>query len=178
MTTIRAGNAMDPPQTTTNVVGFKRIRKIVNTNGGTGQLTLGDVRSCLPLTTPDVRFVKLSVWSTDEATLSCVFPVGSSTNVHPGDDSAWTDDGVPGNSRAQIHLTPAFDYRNFWFIDGVAANTVIATFGVPTTGVNSVIVDITVNFRTAVQSCPALEHLKYLREHPETLEEEQHHESV
>ncbi len=116
MTTIRAGNAMDPPQTTTNVVGFKRIRKIVNTNGGTGQLTLGDVRSCLPLTTPDVRFVKLSVWSTDEATLSCVFPVGSSTNVHPGDDSAWTDDGVPGNSRAQIHLTPAFDYRNFWLM--------------------------------------------------------------
>jgi len=158
-----AGNARDPPQTTTNVVGFKRIRKVVTVASAAGQLLLGDVRSCLPLTDPELRFVKLSVWAGDDDTLSCVFPVGSATNVHPGDDATWTDNGVPGAQRAQIHLTPAFDYRNFWFLVGQPNSTVIATFG--TTGPSvSFIVDVTVNYRTAVQTCPALEHLRMLRE--------------
>jgi hypothetical protein len=132
---------------------------------GTGSLTLGDVRSCLPLVTPELRFVKLSVWGPDELTLSCVFPVGSASNIHPGDNATWTDDGVPGAKRAQIHLTPAFDYRNFWFVLGQADSTVLATFGVAPapTAATGLIVDITVNYRTAVQSCPALDHLHELR---------------
>jgi len=165
MSTVRAGNAIDPPQTTTNVVGTKRIRKLVPLTLKVGQLTLGDIRSCLPLTLPELRFLKLSVWGGDDTDLSCVFPVGSITNLHPGDDAVWNDTGTPGNQRAQIHLTPAFDYRNFWFNSGMPATTIIATFGAdpgaPT--LVNLIVDVTVQYRTAVQTCPALEHLDQIR---------------
>lgn len=164
MSTVQTGNAMDPPQVTTNVVGFKRLRKHVTMTGGAGTLTLDDVRTCLPLTAPELRFVKLSVWGDDTENLSCVFPVGSSTNLHPGDNAVWSDTGVPGNARAQIHLTPAFEYRNFWFDAGMAGTTVLATFGSSPTDTATLIVDVTVQYRTAVQSCPAFAHLQKLQQ--------------
>jgi len=164
MSTVQAGNARDPPQTTTNVIGNKRIRKVVAIAAGVGSLTLGELRTCLPLTTPELRIIKLSVWGNDDDMLSCVFPVGSATNVHPGDNAVWTDNGTPGNQRAQIHLTPAFDYRNFWFLSTADPTIVIATFGLSSsTATGSLIVDITVQYRTAVQTCPALEHLQQIR---------------
>jgi hypothetical protein len=142
---------------------MKRIRKEVALASGVGSLTLGDLRSCLPLTTPELRVIKLSAWGTDEETLSCVFPVGSATNVHPGDNAVWTDNGTPGNQRAQIHLTPAFDYRNFWFLSTADSTIVLATFGSSVTASEHIIVDVTVQYRTAVQTCPALEHLQQIR---------------
>lgn len=163
MSTMQAAGSFDPPQVTTNVVGVKRIRRLITTDTtGAGSLTLGELRSCLPLTTPELRFIKLSAWGGDTDPLSVVFPVGSGTNLHPGDDAAWSDIGVPGSRRAQVHLTPAFDYRNFWFSSGMSDSTVIATFvdGPPPA---APIVDVTVQYRTAVQSCPALDHLAKLR---------------
>jgi hypothetical protein len=166
MSTVMATNLMDPPQTSTNVVGFKRLRKVVTTapNTGLGSLTLGNLRSCLPLTDPELRVIKLSVWAPDAGPLSCVFPVGSSNNSHPGDDAAWSDEGVPGQSRSQIHITPAFDYRNFWWPSSVSADTLLATFvGNKSQQGGSLLVDVTVQYRTGVQSCPALLYLQQLR---------------
>lgn len=162
MSTVRAAGPRDPPQTTTNVVGFKRIRKTVILTANVGSMTIGDLRNCLPLTTPELRIMKLSVWSSDTDTLSCVFPVGQSNNTNPGDNSVWSDDGTPGALRAQIHLVPCFEYRNFWFQAGVSNSTVVATFGSNSIATGNLIVDVTLQFRTAVQSCPALDHLNEL----------------
>lgn len=158
-----ASGMSDPPQTTTNIVGFKRLRKVVKMAdpSGAANLTLSDLRACLPLTTPDLRVVKLSVWSANADMISCVFPVGSTNNVHPGDDAAWSDTGVVGQSVAQLHITPAFDYRNFWFVSGFDASTVLATFAGAAGTIMTV--DVSVNYRTAVQSCPALLYLNELR---------------
>lgn len=156
----------DPPQVSTNVVGFKRLRKQVTiSTDGTGALTLGDVRSCLPVTSADLRFLKLSCWASDtDKSLSCVFPVGSTNNLHPGDDATWADYGVPGQARANIHVTPAFDFRNYWFTSGVAAAQVIATFAqTADTNPRAIIVDVTVQYRSAVQTCPAMAYLDVLR---------------
>jgi len=166
MSTVRATGTFDPPQISTNVIGQKKIRHIVPIAAGVGALTLGDIRSCLPLTNPELRILKLSAWGPDgtvsaTSQLSVVFPVGLATNLVPGDNAVWVDEGTTGQQRAQIHLTPCFDYRNFWFLTGLASTTVLATFGT-TTLATSVIVDITVQFRTAVQTCPALEHLRHL----------------
>jgi hypothetical protein len=164
---------MDPPQTTTNVVGFKRLRKLVPVAFSPhvpGQLTIGDLRACLPISNPELRILKLSVWGEDTRTLSCVFPVGSNVGLHPGDDAAWSDIGVPGNSRAQIHVTPAFDYRNFWWDNNTVAATILATFDVSplgTVGAQQLIVDVTVQYRTSIQSCPALVYLQQLRQEAE-----------
>jgi hypothetical protein len=169
MSTVRALNVIDPPQTSTNVVGFKRIRKTVTLLSGAGSLPLGDVVSCLPLVSPELRIVKLSCWHNDTGTLSVVFPVsnppsspiGGPLSGTPGDNSAWSDDGSPGAVRAQIHLTPNFEYRNYWLStarNGAAA--IIATFG--SSGTGTLIVDVTLQYRTSVQTCPASVHLDYL----------------
>jgi len=163
MATVRTSGPLDPPQTTTNVVGTKRIRKVVATLLGVGQLTLGDIRSCLPLSTPELRILKISIWGPDGSQISVVFPIGTASNSNPGDNSVWVDEGTTGQQRAQIHLTPCFEYRNFWFLAGQADATLIATFG-STAAVNSnLIVDLTVQYRTAIQTCPALEHLRALQ---------------
>lgn len=171
MSTARCSGPIDPPQTTTNVVGVKRIRKIVPIVASVGSLTVGDLRSCLPLTNPEIRILKLSVWGQDvnngvatdlhSAAISCVFPVGTASNSNPGDNSTWVDEGTFGQQRAQIHLTPCFEYRNFWFQSTVAASTLIATFG-QAIAASELIVDITIQYRTAVQSCPALDYLRQL----------------
>jgi hypothetical protein len=169
MSTVRCTGPIDPPQTTTNVVGVKRIRHVVLIAASVGSLTLGEIRSCLPLTNPELRILKLSVWGADDAgvsatsaAISCVFPVGSATNLNPGDNSTWVDEGTKGQQRAQIHLTPCFEYRNFWFQTTLAGSTLIATFG-QATAVSQLIVDLTVQYRTAVQSCPAMDHLRQLQ---------------
>jgi len=168
MSTVRATGAFDPPQITTNVVGTKKIRHIVPITAGVGALTLNDIRACLPLTNPELRILKLSAWGPDgtvsaTSQLSVVFPVGLASNLVPGDNAVWVDEGTTGQQRAQVHLTPCFEYRNFWFLTGLAGTTVLATFGT-TTLITSVIVDLTVQYRTAVQTCPALEHLRRLIE--------------
>jgi hypothetical protein len=114
--------------------------------------------------------MKLSVWGPDAGTgglgsagnVSVVFPVGSATNSNPGDNSVWVDEGTTGQQRAQIHLQPCFEYRNFWFLTGIADSTLVATFG-SNTATTQFVVDVTVQYRTAIQSCPALEHLKALQ---------------
>lgn len=124
---------------------------------------MGDVRNCLPLTSADLRFLKLSVWAPDHTLLGCVFPVGSTNNLNPGDDATWTDEGVPGQSRSQLHVTPAFDYRNFWFVNGFSGSTIIATFSSAAEAGLALTVDVTVQYRTTPQSCPAATYLAELR---------------
>lgn len=147
MVTERANNRVDPPATSTNVTGFKRIRKVVTLVAGAGNLTINSITSCLPLTNPQIRIVKLSVWGNDTANLGCAFPTSNG-----GDISVWSDDGVPGQSRAQIHLTPNFAFRSKWFLLG--DTSIIAQF-TSTLATLSVIVDISLEYRTNVQSCPA-----------------------
>jgi len=169
MSTTRARGLVDPQQTTTNIVGSKRIRKIVALVSGVGSLTLGDVLGCLPLTTPEIRVFKLSVWGNDVASLSCVFPVFNppvnslpALQGIPGDNSSWVDEGTPGSQRAQIHLTPNFEFRNAWLStvnNGNAA--VLATFAASgTSAPGQLIVDLSLQFRTTKQSCPALTYLE------------------
>jgi hypothetical protein len=172
MSTVRCTGPSDPPQTTTNVVGTKRIRKVVSILASVGSITLGDIRNCLPLDNPEIRILKLSVWGQDanpgvtselpSAAISCVFPVGTPPNTIPGDNSTWVDEGTRGQQRAQIHLMPCFEYRNFWFLTGLSAATLIATFG-QATATSQLIVDLTVQYRTAVQSCPAMDYLRQLQ---------------
>lgn len=168
MSTVQTAGRREPPQITTNVVGVKKIRKTLSLVAGVGSITVGDIRTCLPLDLPELRIMKLSVWGPDANTLgaignvSVVFPVGTASNTSPGDNAVWVDEGTTGQQRAQIHLQPCFEYRNFWFNSGVAASTLIATFG-STQSNASLIVDITVQYRTAIQSCPALEHLRALQ---------------
>lgn len=167
MSTVRITGSRDPPQTTTNVVGFKRIREKVSLTLGVGALTVGTLRSCLPLSNPEIRILKISAWAPDDVpgSLSMVFPIGNTANSDRGDNSVWVDEGTTGQQRAQIHLQPCFEYRNYWQPVGLANATPIATFGYPQ-GVLpvTVIVDVTVQYRTAIQSCPALEYLQELQE--------------
>jgi hypothetical protein len=165
MATIKARGPADPPQTSTNIVGDKRLRKKVQLSGGNGTLTVNDVRACLPLTSPEFRVLKLSVWASASATslLSVVFPVrepgfqnnpGGFVPGTPGDNSAWADEGTQGALRPQVHLMPNFDFRNYWFTSVNVGTQVLATFG--GTATDLLVVDITVQFRTAVQVCPAM----------------------
>jgi len=172
MSTVRTSGPVDPPQTTTNVVGMKRIRKIIAiSTAGVGSLTLGEVRACLPLTNPALRILKMSIWGPDGSQISCVFPVGSASNLNPGDNSVWVDEGTTGQQRAQIHLTPCFEYRNFWFLTGLASATVLATFGGNSGTASQLIVDLTVQYRTDIQTCPALDYLRELQAEDELCQE-------
>jgi hypothetical protein len=178
MSTVITSGPRDPPQTTTNVVGIKRIRKTILLAAGAGSLTIGDLRSCLPLDAPELRIMKLSVWGPDSGNsaiapfgnISVVFPVGTSSNSNPGDNSVWVDEGTSGQQRAQIHLLPCFEYRNFWFVTGTAASTIVATFGSSVLLAN-LIVDVTLQYRTAIQSCPALDHLRALQSEDQLCQE-------
>jgi hypothetical protein len=180
MSTSVTKGARDPPQTATNVVGNKRLRKIVNITDGNGTLSLSDVVACLPFSTnnTEYRILKLSVWGPDYSnstvstqSLSCVFPVAtivaSPLIPTPGDNSAWEDDGTQGQARAQLHLTPNFSYRTYWLAQNRnGADALIATFSLlPLSTVLSqtLIVDISVQYRTVPQLCPAAEHLRNLQ---------------
>jgi hypothetical protein len=166
MATIKVRGPVDPPQTSTNVVGDKRLRKKVQLAGGAGTLTVGNVRSCLPLTSPEFRVLKLSVWASAAANslLSVLFPVrnpgfqqnpGSFVPGTPGDNSAWTDEGTQGALRPQVHLMPNFDFRNYWFTSDNVDTQVLAMFG--GTATDLLVLDISVQYRTAVQGCPAMD---------------------
>jgi hypothetical protein len=163
MTTLKTSGATDPPQTSTQIVGEKRLRKKVQLAGGNGSLTVENVLSCLPLTSPEFRVLKLSVWAsaTANSLLSVVFPVkaaaGAGVSATPGDNSAWTDEGTQGAMRPQVHLLPNFDFRNYWFTQANDGTQLLATFG--GTATDLLVVDITVQFRTGVQSCPAMAYL-------------------
>jgi hypothetical protein len=172
---MRTKGFADPPPTSTQIVGFKRIRKLVPLVTGAGKITVGDVTSCLPLSTNNTEFrvLKMSVWGSDggssAGSLSCVFPVGLQSPAPydpiPGDNSAWTDEGVAGQSRSQIHLTPAFAFRNYWIsqLKNNAA-TVIGTFAhAGDTAPSTVIVDLTLQYRTVSQACPALDFLNQIQ---------------
>jgi len=154
MSTIQTSGPRDPPQTSTNIVGVKRIRKKVQLVAGNGSINTTDIGTCLPLTTAEFRIFKLSVWASASAgsLLSVVFPTMSSAS--PGDNSAWTDEGTQGSIRPQIHLTPNFAYRETWF--SPTSSLVVATFG--GTATDLLVVDITLQYRTAVQSCPAMDY--------------------
>lgn len=172
MTTVRSSRRSDPPQTSSNVIGFKRLRQKLSVTGTGASLTLGSIRSCLPISFPEIRILHLSVWAPNAKLLSVVFPVsnaisppaiGSPDPGTPGDNSAWTDVGVLGNSVSQIHLRPAFDYRNFWFTPSNRDPTIIATFGASLAVDEQLTLDISIQYRTAPSSCAALLHLKSLR---------------
>jgi len=180
MSTSVTKGARDPPQTATNVVGNKRLRKVVSISAGNGTLALSDVVACLPFSTNNTEFriLKLSVWGPDTATttapaqsLSCVFPVAATAASPlvptPGDNSAWEDDGTQGQVRAQLHLTPNFGYRTYWLAqDRNGAGALIATFSLAPMAPDisqSLIVDISVQYRTVPQLCPAAEHLRNLQ---------------
>lgn len=167
MLTTRTRGIRDPPQTSTQVVGEKRLRKLVTITAGAGVLTIGDLRTCLPLTSPELRILKLSVWGPDStaasasAAISMVFPITAAATSTVGDNAVWEDEGTSGQSRAQIHVVPNFAFRSYWFTASSDPAQVVATFG--TTATTTVfIVDITVQYRTSVQSCPALQHAMLL----------------
>lgn len=159
MSTSLTSGPKDPSPVTTNVKGVKRIRKKVQLAAGIGQMTIGDIITCLPLTTPEIRIMKFSVWAsaTSPSLLSVVFPVSNVTGF--GDNAAWNDEGTQGQQRPAIHLIPNFNFRSFWFTPAFSSN-VIATFG--GTATDLLVVDITVEYRTAVQSCPAMVYLQTL----------------
>lgn len=191
MSTVRTRGPVDPPQTSVQIVGFKRIRKVVAlpTGSGAGTITIGDIAGCLPLSTnnSEFRVLKMSVWGSDGSgsagtqtpSLSCVFPVSNNPVTPlaptPGDNAAWQDDGVFGQSRPHIHLTPSFEYRNYWLSPlkngpgAIVASFVQTTGG---TGSLSIVVDITLQFRTVVQACPALDHLNQIQSTHESTDED------
>jgi hypothetical protein len=111
----------------------------------------------------------VSATSTHTPQLSCVFPVSNNPATPlaptPGDNSAWEDDGVFGQSRPHIHLTPSFEYRNYWL--GPLKNgpgAIVASFAQASpTSASNIVVDITLQFRTVVQACPALDHLNQIQ---------------
>lgn len=157
MVTTKARGLSDPPQTSTNVTGFKRIRKEVTTAASAGSLTLGDIRTCLPVTGAEIRILKLSAWAgaTAQNRLTVVFPVTIPT-LAIGDNAVYEDEGTQNSMRPSVHLKPNFLYRNFWFTAAVPLTTVIATFtSIP--AIEGLVVDISLEYRTSPQTCPALE---------------------
>lgn len=155
MSTIATTGPVDPPQTTTNIVGIKRIRKKVQLTAGVGQITILDIQNCLPLTAPEFRIMKMSTWASASAgsLLTVVFPLGTSRAF--ADRSSWTDEGTQGSIRPQIHLIPNFSFRNAWLQNSDPEFPgPVATFG--GTATDLLVVDITLQYRTAIQSCPAL----------------------
>jgi len=158
MSTIQTSGPVDPPQTSTNIVGIKRIRKKIQLAAGVGSLDTTQIGACLPLNSAEFRIFKLSAWASASANslLSVVFP--ASTGIGTGDNSAWTDEGTQGSVRPQIHLIPNFAFRDIWF--NPTSSLVIATFG--GTASDLLVVDITLQYRTSQQSCPALDYLRTL----------------
>jgi hypothetical protein len=155
MKTTRTRGPSDPPPTNTNITGMKRLRKKVQLVAGVAALTFADVGNCLPIesTTAEIRVVKLSAWASATAgsLLIVKFPIGALPSV-VGDNQTWTDEGTQGAMRPAVHLIPNFAFRNQW----VSASNVaqVATFG--GTATDLLVVDITVEYRSDVQTCPAL----------------------
>jgi len=160
MTTSLVVGPIDPPATTNNIVGTKRIREKVQLVAGNGILTFATLLTCLPLTTPEIRIMKLSVWASATAGsfLQCVMTSGISNS----DVATFTDEGTQGAMRPQIHIRPSFNFRNTWYSAASAGGTPVATFG--GTATDLLVVDVTLQFRTAVQTCPAYNLYKQLVE--------------
>jgi hypothetical protein len=155
MKTTRTSGPYDPPPTNENITGIKRLRKKLQLVAGVGSITIADLFSCLPITfatTGEMRILKLSAWASASANslLTVVFPIGNGAS--PGDIQTWADEGTQGALRPAIHLTPNFMFRSSWIPNTVPLT--IATFG--GTATDLLVIDITVEYRSAAQSCPAL----------------------
>lgn len=171
LSSVMASGPSDPPQISTNVVGNKVVRMVITPEPSVGSkfVLAKDILFCLPVLNPDCRILKMSAWGEDHDYISCVFPVGGTDNGI-GDDAAWSDRGVPGQSLAQMHVTPSFNFRNRWF--SLKGETRVATFSTtqkPDKTYKSVIVDFTLQYRTALQRCPAYLYLESVREEEEQL---------
>jgi hypothetical protein len=146
MNTMATTGPIDPPQPNTNVVGIKRIRKKLQLVAGNGVLQATDIITCLPLTGASIRILKFSAWGS--ATAGSFISVLFGNAASGSDTQTWTDEGTQGSIRPQIHLTPNFNYRNTWITTGPVAS-------VSGTATDLIVIDVTVEYRTAVQSCPA-----------------------
>lgn len=149
MSTIRTTGSIDPPQTTTQIVCVKRIRTKVQLAADTATLTADKIIACLPLTNAEFRIMKFSVWGSAGANsfIQVLFP----SRAIDGDDSTWADEGTQGSIRPQVHLTPNFRCRENWIL--TSSTQVVATF--QGTATDLLVVDITLQYRTVSQSCPA-----------------------
>lgn len=170
MSSVRASGPSDPPQLNTNIVGVKVIRKILTPEATTGNIMVlaKDLLNCLPVVNPNARILKMSCWGADHQQISCVFPAGGADNG-VGDDAAWSDRGVPGQSLAQIHVTPSFNFRNTWF--SYKGQTRVGVFSSQRSSTEAYLpltVDFTIEYRTALQSCPAYLYLQEFRNKEQT----------
>jgi len=150
MSTKLVGGPQDPPPTDLRITGVKRLRKKLQLAAGTGIMTLGNVRSCLALGAAyEFRVMKFSVWASAGANslLQVTFPTASD-----GDFATYADEGTQGAVRPQVHLMPNFQFRSRWF--GAADDTQnLANF--VGTATDLLVVDVTVEYRSSSQSCPA-----------------------
>lgn len=152
MNTMATTGPLDPPQTNTNVVGVKRIRKKLQLVAGNGTISSGDILSCLPfIVGAAFRVMKVSVWGS--ATPGSFLQVQLGDGSVNSDIQTWTDEGTQGSVRPQVHLTPNFDFRNTWIGPSLAGGPIVAATG---TAMDLLVVDITLEYRTFVQTCPAL----------------------
>jgi hypothetical protein len=160
MKTSRTTGPVDPPPTSTNITGVKRTRHDIHLAAGVGSLSWSAVGNCLPIdnATSELRIIKLSVWgpAAPGSDITVVFPISSAPTVY-GDAQTWVDSGTQGSLRPAVHLTPNFNFRSTFVSASLA--TPFATFGGSIMS-EDLIVDVTVEYRTNVQSCPALQHAR------------------
>lgn len=152
MQTTMVRGPSDPPQTSENFVGMKRFRKKVQLAAGVGSMTIADLAGCIPFSgTFFFRIMKMSVYASASANslLTVVFPLTITSGI--GDQKTFVDEGTQGSIRPNIHLIPNFDFRTRWFQNDVVGT--IATFG--GTASDLLVVDVTLEYRTATQTCPA-----------------------
>jgi len=142
----------DPPPTTTQIVGQKRLREKVQLVGGVANFPLATPLSCLPLLAPEIRVLKVSVWASAAAN-SLLTVVFNPSNAGGGDAATFVDEGIQGSARPAVHLIPSFLYRSVWWNASGAVGVSLLTLG--GTATDLLVVDVTVEYRTAVQACPA-----------------------
>jgi len=140
LATTRVNGPNDPPTTTKDVVVEKRLSfRIPLAVIGVSTVTSDTISAQLPnVTGLTFRIQKLSVY--DDATTGSSIELNDLTS----DLASFRDYGTAGSIRPQVHITPALEVRQRWFVKGtpVSIYTILRGSAIAGTGVAVVTVEM------------------------------------
>jgi hypothetical protein len=145
LATTRVNGPSDPPTTTKDVVVEKRVSfrtpaQVI----GVSTITSDTISAQLPnVTGLTFRIQKLSVY--DDATTGA----GIELNDLTSDLASFRDYGTAGSIRPQVHITPALEVRQRWFVKGTPV-PVYTIRGDSATDVGGAVTVVTVEMRLPV----------------------------
>jgi hypothetical protein len=147
--------SQDPESVKDTVKVRHRVQLPLTVTSSGSAVTATSIAAVIPASGtawPQFRILKIDVWGPDSTSTAAPFASPIALQMVGGDGASFSDWGTQGQQRAQLHIIPDFEFRSIWRL-ATGTTALFTVFSNDTTGV-SIIVNVTLEMRTATQALP------------------------